>query len=80
MFNKFAVKAKAKLIKNAKLKTLRLVVAFNVYETQKVFGKTVWKFPVQAKCAYVSGDLQAEDVLNAVACAKQAIGADIEFV
>jgi hypothetical protein len=77
MFNAQLVKAKAKLIKNAKLKTLRLVVAFNVYERN---AKGEYKFPVQAKCAYVSGDLGAEDVLNAVACAKQTIGADIEFV
>lgn len=77
MFNAQIVKAKAKLVQNAKLKTLRLVVAFNVYETNK---KGQLKFPSAKNCAYISGDLQAEDVLNAVACAKQAIGAEIEFV
>lgn len=77
MLNTLAVKAKAKLVQNAKLKTLRLVVAFNVYETNK---KGQLKFPSAKHCAYVSGDLQADDVLNAVTCAKQAIGADIEFV
>jgi hypothetical protein len=77
MFNAQIVKAKAKLVKNAKLKTLRLIVAFNVYEKN---AKGEYKFPVQSKCAYVSGDLQADDVLNAVARAKQDIGADIEFV
>jgi hypothetical protein len=77
MFNAQIVKAKAKIVKNAKLKTLRLVVAFNVYERN---AKGDYKFPVQSKCAYVSGDLQAEDVLNAVQRAKQDIGADIEFV
>jgi hypothetical protein len=77
MFNAQLVKAKAKLIKNAKLKTLRLVVAFNVYETN---AKGELKFPVQSKCAYVSGDLQIDDVFNALACAKQAIRADIELV
>ena len=77
MFNAQIVKAKAKLIKNAKLKTLRLIVAFNVYEKN---AKGEYKFPVQSKCAYVSGDLRAEDVLNAVEYAKQDIGAEIEFV
>ena len=77
MFNTLAVKAKAKLIKNAKLKTLRLIVAFNVYETN---AKGELKFPVQKKCAYVSGDLSAEDVFNAVESAKRSIRADIEFV
>jgi hypothetical protein len=77
MFNAQIVKAKAKIVKNAKLKTLRLVVAFNVYERN---AKGDWKFPVQSKCAYVSGDLQAEDVLTAVANASKDIGAEIEFV
>ena len=61
-------KARAKIIKNAKLKTLRLIVAFNVYETN---SKGEFKFPVQKKCDYVSGDLNTElDVLNALAYAK----------
>ena len=77
MFNAQVVKAKAKIVKNAKLKTLRLVVAFNVYEKN---AKGEYKFPQQSKCAYVSGDLRAEDVLDTVAAAKSAIGADIEFV
>jgi hypothetical protein len=71
------VNAKAKLIKNAKLKTLRLIVAFNVYETN---AKGAYKFPVQKKCAYVSGDLHADDVFNAIACAKKTIGAEILIV
>jgi hypothetical protein len=77
MFNAQIVKAKAKLVKNAKLKTLRLVVAFNVYETN---SKGELKFPTAKNCAYVSGDLQVEDVLNAVEAAKRAVRADIEFV
>ncbi len=76
MFNTL-VKAKAKLIKNKKLDTLRLVVAFNVYETNKLGA---YKFPVQAKCAYVSGDLNAEDVFNALENAKRAVRADIVLV
>jgi len=74
---KTLVKAKAKLIKNKKLDTLRLVVAFNVYETNKLGA---YKFPVQAKCAYVSGDLQEADVLNALATASKAVRAEIVLV
>ena len=70
---KFSTLAKAKLIKNKKLDTLRLVVAFNVYETNK---KGDYIFPVSKKCAYVSGDLQQEDVLNAIHNAKQVLRAD----
>jgi hypothetical protein len=76
MFNTL-VKAKAKLIKNKKLDTLRLVVAFNVYE---LTAKGAYKFPVQAKCAYVSGDLDANDVFNALENAKRAIRAEIVLV
>lgn len=65
-----ATKARAKLVKNAKLKTLRLVVAFNVYETNK---KGEYKFPVSKKCDYVSGDLQEEDVFNAINNAKRVL-------
>lgn len=54
--------AKAKLIKNAKLNLYKVVVAFNVYEQKKQFNKTVYKFPVQAKCDYVSGDIQIADL------------------
>jgi hypothetical protein len=71
------VKAKAKLIKNKKLDTLRLIVAFNVYETN---SKGELKFPQQSKCAYVSGDLQAEDVMQALAHAQSAIRAEIVIV
>jgi hypothetical protein len=70
MFNA-NTQAKAKLVKNAKLKTLRLIIAFNVHETTEVFGKTVFKFPVSKKCDYVSGDLLPSDVLNAVADAQK---------
>jgi hypothetical protein len=76
MFNN-TVTAKAKLIKNKKLDTLRLVVAFNVYE---LTAKGAYKFPVQAKCAYVSGDLDATDVLNALDAAKRAVRANIVLV
>jgi len=58
----YAQVAKAKLIFNKKLKTYKLVCAFNVYETKKQFNNVVYKFPVQAKCDYVSGDLLAENL------------------
>ena len=77
MFNAAIVKAKAKLIKNKKLNTLRLVVAFNVYETN---SRGELKFPQQSKCAYVSGDLQTEDVFYAIECARNTVRADIELV
>jgi hypothetical protein len=78
MLQALATKAKAKLVKNNKLKTLRLIVAFNVYETN---SKGEYKFPVSKKCDYVSGDLQADDVLNALAHAKAALRTNnIEFV
>jgi hypothetical protein len=78
MFNALATKAKAKLVKNAKLKTLRLIVAFNVYETN---AKGEWKFPVSKKCDYVSGDLQEEDIFNALNYAKKQLRTDnIELV
>ena len=69
--------AKAKLIKNKKLKTLRLIVAFNVCETN---SKGELKFPQQNKCAYVSGDLDADDVFRALCQARQAVRAEIELV
>jgi hypothetical protein len=77
MFNAQIVKAKAKIVKNAKLKTLRLIVAFNVYEKTE---KGEYKFPTSKNCAYVSGDLQEEDVLNALANATRTIRAEIELV
>ena len=71
------VKAKAKIVRNKKLDTLRLIVAFNVYERT---SKGELKFPTQSKCAYVSGDLQEADVLNALQAAKNAIRADIVLI
>jgi len=56
--------AKAKIVKNKKLGTVKLVVAFNVHLQEDKSGKLYYAFPVQKKCAYVSGDLLATDVLN----------------
>lgn len=53
--------AKAKLVHNKKLDLYKLVVAFNVTEITK---NGAYKFPVQKKCAYVSGDIAIEDVAN----------------
>jgi hypothetical protein len=70
--------AKAKIVKNAKLKTLRLVVAFNVTETD---SKGRYKFPVSSKCDYVSGDLAEEDVFDALQRARAALNtSNIELV
>jgi hypothetical protein len=65
--------AKAKIIRNKKLDTLRLIVAFNVTQTNK---KGDFIFPISKKCAYVSGDLQAEDVLTAITQAKAILRTD----
>ena len=62
--------AKAKLINNKKLGTLRLIIAFNVTQTNKQ-GKYI--FPVSSKCAYVSGDLQIEDVASTLSKAKEVL-------
>ena len=75
---KLSTLAKAKLIKNKKLDTLRLIVAFNVYETN---SKGEYKFPVHKKCDFVSGDLQRDEVLTAIAQAKTTLRTDnIELV
>ena len=65
--------AKAKIVKNKKLDTLRVIIAFNVTQTNK---KGDYIFPVSKKCAYVSGDLQQEDVLDAINNAKQQLRTD----
>ena len=59
--------AKAKLVFNKKLKSYKLVVAFNAHKTIKPNGSVKYAFPTQAKCAYVSGDLLAENLVNELA-------------
>ena len=63
MFNTLA---KAKLVYNKKIQAYKLVVAFNVHTTTREDKdgneKVVHLFPVQSKCAYVSGDLLAENL------------------
>ena len=70
---KFNTQAKAKIVHNKKLDLYKLVVAFNVYETKKQFNAVVYKFPVQKKCDYVSGDITIDDVANTLQKAKQAL-------
>ena len=55
--------AKAKLVYNKKLQSYKLVVAFNAHKRIVKKGTTEevkYSFPVQAKCAYVSGDISAK--------------------
>jgi hypothetical protein len=73
MFNTNTV-AKAKLVKNKKLDTVKLVVAFNVHLQTNAKGQQVYAFPVQSKCAYVSGDINATDVLNTLTNACKVLG------
>jgi len=64
MFNANTI-AHAKLVFNAKIKTYKLVVAFNAHKQVKKIGNAEvvkYAFPTQAKCAYVSGDLLAENL------------------
>ena len=65
--------AKAKLIFNKKLGTVKVVVAFNVHKKYNNKNELVHAFPVQAKCAYVSGDLDPTEVLNAIANASKTL-------
>lgn len=53
--------AYAKLVYNKKLNAYKVQIAFNVHK--KLVGTSIkHKFPVQAKCNYVSGDLLAENL------------------
>ena len=54
--------AKAKLVFNKRLKSYKLVVAFNAHKRITPAGVIKYAFPTQAKRAYVSGDLLAENL------------------
>lgn len=74
--------AKARLVYNKKKETYRIIVAFNVTERNK---KGLLKFPVQARCDFVSGDFVYDtlenDVNRIVDYAKDVLRTDnIEFV
>ena len=75
--------AKAKLVYNKRLQSYKLVVAFNAHKRIVKKGTTEevkYSFPVQAKCAYVSGDILLEDVPSTLAYASKVIGTNnIEF-
>jgi hypothetical protein len=76
--------AKAKLVFNKKLKTYKLVVAFNAHKTIKN-NRIKYAFPVQSKCAYVSGDLLADNLQNELATVLPSVYAtlrtnSVEFV
>ena len=58
--------AYAKLVYNKKINAYKLQIAFNVHK-ELVGTNYKHKFPVQAKCNYVSGDLPAENLQNEVA-------------
>jgi hypothetical protein len=73
MFNKNTV-AKAKLVKNTKLNTVKLIVAFNVNLKTREGGKLYYAFPTQQKCDYVSGDINTTDVLNTLTNACKVLG------
>ena len=78
----YAQVAKAKLIYNKEKETYKIIVAFNVTERT---AKGKLKFPVQAKCNFVSGDLVYEtlqaDVEKTIANAKAVLRTDnIVFV
>ena len=64
MFNTIA---KAKLVFNKKLQCYKLIVAFNAHKTIKSNGQVKYAFPTQAKCAYVSGDLNKEELQKELA-------------
>ena len=53
--------AYAKLVYNKKLNAYKMQIAFNVHK-ELVGTNYKFKFPVQSKCNYVSGDLLAEDL------------------
>ena len=65
--------AKAKVIFNKKLGTVKVVVAFNVHKKLNNKNELVHAFPVQSKCAYVSGDIDATEVLQALHTASKTL-------
>jgi hypothetical protein len=57
--------AYAKLVYNKKLNAYKMQIAFNVHK-ELVGTNYKMRFPVQAKCNYVSGDLLADNLQNEV--------------
>jgi hypothetical protein len=74
--------ARVKIVqrKDIKANKYRLVCAFNVTDTYEVFGILKFKFPIQSKCNYVSGDFYAADLDKEIARAKRYLRTDnIQF-
>jgi hypothetical protein len=73
--------AKAKIVFNKKLGTVKVVVAFNVYKKLNKNDELVYAFPAQKECAYVSGDLEPTEVLDALQTASRRLNTtNIEVV
>jgi hypothetical protein len=73
--------AKAKIVFNKKLGTVKVVVAFNVHKKINAKGELVHAFPVQTKCAYVSGDINFADVNKTLASVQKTLNTNnIEVV
>ncbi|CAB4241629.1 hypothetical protein UFOVP71_167 [uncultured Caudovirales phage] len=73
--------AKAKIVFNKKLGTVKVVVAFNVYKKLNKNDELVYAFPSQKDCAYVSGDLEPEEVFQALQSASRTLNTkNIEVV
>ena len=77
--------AKAKIVYYKNKETYKIIFAFNVLQKENDNGDIVYVFPVQAKCAYVSGDINYEelqkDKLRIIEQAKKQMRTDyVEFV
>ena len=77
--------AKARILYNKDKETYKIIFAFNVYKTIHKRDEEVFIFPQQAKCNYVSGDINYEtleaDKQRIIATAKQYLRTDyVEFV
>ena len=82
---KTAQVAKARIIYYKDKETYKIIFAFNVHIKEKDNGDIVHIFPTQAKCAYVSGDINYEELQKEVSrlteTAKKQLRTDnIEFV
>ena len=70
--------AKAKLVKNKKLGTYKLVVAFNVTQQNSLTDNYI--FPPQNKCAYVSGDIFDKEISATLKAARKALRTENIFL
>lgn len=77
--------AKARIIYYKDRETYKIIFAFNVYKELNNNNEEVYKFPKQAKCNYVSGDIVyselEKDKQRIIETAKKHLRTDyIEFV